>query len=266
MFFYYYIGSVFVDNKLMDEIYKLEKENWWFKGRKELIFQLFDKIKIGKLKILDVGCGSGTIMEMLKQFGELSGMDISIESVKYVKSLGFKAVKADAQKKLPFKNSFFDVVLMLDILEHLKDDEEAIREIYRILKPKGYFILTVPALEFIMKNRIFWGPDEIFQYHKRRYSKKRLLNILKENRFNIREIGYWNSFMVFPVLLIRMMRKSSIKKGRQNMFDMVVGDIPQPISIINDILLSILKIENKLIKLGLNLPFGISIFCVARKK
>jgi len=239
---------------ILENIHKIEKRNWWFMSRRQLVFQLFKKLNFynNPPNILDIGCGSGANMEMLKPFGKITGIDIFPESVNYVKSLGFKVLEADAQE-LPLPNNSFDLVLVMDLLEHVENDEKVISEIHRVLKPSGFCIVTVPAFN------LMWSPSDKTLKHYRRYSKNKLKKLVKN--FIIKKIIYWNFFLFFPILLIRkFFDKYLVRKT------IILGDIPNFPNIINKLLSLVLKLENKLIKQGINLPFGVSIVCLLKKR
>jgi ubiquinone/menaquinone biosynthesis C-methylase UbiE len=244
---------------MIKKIYNIEKKNWWFTAHRQLVFQFFKGLNFIKNppKILDLGCGSGVTIEMLKPFAEIIGIDISSESVKHVKSLGFKAVKADAQK-IPFSKNSFDLVLAMDIIEHTKNDRKTMSEIHRVLKPNGFCILTVPAFNF------FWSNADIIGRHYRRYSKKMIKNLTKN--FTIRKITFWNFSLFLPILIIRKFNKVFKRYKKSNfLFDVIMTDIPKLPSFINKILLFILKFENKIIEKNFYLPWGVSLVCILEK-
>jgi len=102
------------------------------------------------LKIVELGCGEGSILlTIARAFGakEVYGVDINEEALKKARAKGIKVAKVDLNKEpLPFPSEFFDIVLMQEVIEHLTNPDNAIEETYRILKPKGYFLISTPNL------------------------------------------------------------------------------------------------------------------------
>jgi len=101
---------------------------------------------------LDVGCGTGVNLNFLQKYGNILGIDFSKEAKKFCKMRRYKIVQANAEK-LPLKENTIGLITVLDFLEHL-DDKMAISEFYRVLKPEGYLILTVPAFSFLWSKHV----------------------------------------------------------------------------------------------------------------
>jgi len=100
-------------------------------------------------KVLDIGCDNGKlVIERLKNITnpEIYGIDLRKEAVLSSRKLGIKAVLGDVEMGLPFRSSFFDVVFANQIIEHLLDVDFFINEVNRVLKPKGYLILSTENL------------------------------------------------------------------------------------------------------------------------
>ena len=137
----------------------LEKNNWWFVSRRELIKNLIED-NIGKKgKIVDIGCGPGENLKFFNNY-DIIGIDNSDEFINYAKKDNIKILKSKFPKT-PFKKNNFDAALCLDLLEHIDDDYEGIKEIYRILKPQGIAVITVPA------NPYLWSYHDEINLHKR---------------------------------------------------------------------------------------------------
>src|SRR3989344_9258648 len=124
-----------MDDHLLEKINEVETLHWWWEGRRQLV-----KILLGKKKyetILDVGYGTGEMMTYLKSAfpkARLFGIDTSSRAINYARERGHKnIIKANAMR-LPYKNNYFDAVLFLDVLEHIKDDQRCINEAKRVLK------------------------------------------------------------------------------------------------------------------------------------
>ncbi len=100
--------------------------------------------------LLDLGCGNGGITAFLREKTKLSdfyGVEISAEGVSLAREKGIKAFEVDiGTSKLPFENSFFDVVFCGEVIEHLFNTDFILDETHRVLKPNGLLVLTTPNL------------------------------------------------------------------------------------------------------------------------
>lgn len=225
------------------------KDNFYFKGKKELISIILNKLKLKKKnKILTIGCGTGEELEVLKEFGDIYVIDINKEVLKLIPSKLYKKKFVMDATSLKFKDNTFDLIVALDTLEHIKDDKKVIKEIERVLKPKGHIIITVPGF------KLLYGPHDIALGHIRRYKLSEVKELF--NNFKIVELGFWNSLMFLPIFFYRILAKTRKRNGKDKL------NINKPI---NFILLNIIRLENKLIEKGIIPKFGLTIFGVFKK-
>jgi 2-polyprenyl-3-methyl-5-hydroxy-6-metoxy-1,4-benzoquinol methylase len=143
----------------------------WYKLARESIKDLDLRDK----KVLDLGCGMGEFSRILHEMGaEVICVDLSDESVSYVKSLGFEVVKADLNDPLPYGDRSFDLVVLLDVLEHIFNSKDLLMEINRILKPEGYLLLSTPNSAFFVERiRFLFGKPILDEgYHCRFFTHK----------------------------------------------------------------------------------------------
>ncbi|MFH1376315.1 MAG: class I SAM-dependent methyltransferase [Candidatus Woesearchaeota archaeon] len=240
-----------MEKEAYKQTYEAEENHWWFKGIRKIIFSILDKkIKRNDLKILDSGCGTGILLTKLKKYGEPSGVDISEEALKYCKERGLKKLYKSSVENLPFKENTFDLVTSIDVIYHkeVQSDIKALKEINRVLKKDGLALIQVAAYNFMLSNH------DKFVHTQRRYTKKELEKKLREMGFKIEKITYINTFL-FPIALIKRLTESKNTKSELK---------PLP-KIINDLFINILYLESKIINI-INLPFGLSIICLARKQ
>ena len=243
-----------VEGKIMEiaeyeKMYKLEGDYWWWVGRRKLIKNILDKLDLNSATILDVGCGTGINLKYLSGYGAAIGVDSSQDALNFCRKRGLKNVRRADAERLSFQNNTFDLITALDLLEHV-DDNKALKGFYRILKPNGYLVLTVPAFNFM------WSQHDEASHHKRRYNKRQLKSILEANGFIIEKVSYWNFFFFVPIAVVRLIKRSWKNKGAKT----DVAELPR---IINSLLTSVLGIESCLIR-RLNLPVGVSLICLAR--
>ncbi len=228
---------------------------FWHVGRREILKEAIFRSGIGvkNLNILDVGCGTGGNIILLKEFGRVTGLDSSEEALKFAKGRGFTQLIQANATKLPLPDNAFDLVSVLDALEHIKDDSGVIREARRVLRPGGLLLITVPAYQWL------WSQHDEAIHHVRRYAKKELIKKLKESGFEIVESTYFVT-LALPVTIYRKLRDKIFRKKHAppQIYDVV---FPAPI---NTILLFILRCEKLIIRF-FSLPFGTSIMAVAKK-
>lgn len=237
---------------------QIERLHWWWYGRRKLIEPFI--LEKNPKKILEIGCGTGETLSFLKQLcpkAQLNGIDISPLAVEYTKIRNhFNAYQANAVK-LPFKENSFDLVLFLDVLEHIKNDQKAVNEAIRVLKNKGWVILTCPSLKFI------WSHHDKILNHERRYNIKEVKDLAKKAGFDIYYLNYFNFFLSPLIILIRLITKLRYTKPFLKDASMTYYDIAfNPF--LNSILKSIFISEIKLLKY-LKYPFGVSIIAILVK-
>lgn len=241
---------------LIDEMFQLEATHWWHVAKRQLILRLLNRyFKKDKkhLRHLDIGCGTGMMLKELSECRLNVGVDLSFQALLHCKKRGLRNVTlADLRQPIPFKSESFDIITMLDVLEHLDDDRFALKEVYRILKPKGLFILTVPAHPFLWT---YW--DEILG-HKRRYRADSLREILKSSGYKSERFSFFYLYLL-PFAIIFRVIKSLSPSGFKKQSDFI--KLPKGI---NKFLIYLSCLETKIIEIK-NLPTGLSLICLCRK-
>jgi ubiquinone/menaquinone biosynthesis C-methylase UbiE len=241
-----------MDDKLLNRFNRVEKRHWWWEGRRELVKNLLRGIK--PENILDIGCGTGETLSFLKKLyskADLYGIDMSQKAVKYTKQKGHRNVYRGDSIKLPFKNNFFDVVLFLDVLEHIQNDKKAINEAKRVLKKNGIIIITAPALSFI------WSKHDSGQGHQRRYTRTAIRKLARDNKLTTTFISYFNFFLSPPIILIRTLSNIPFLGWLSN-YDSGMNYEIAFLALPNKILKSIFIFEIDLLRY-IKYPIGISI-------
>lgn len=245
-----------MEAKRYDILYKNEADHWWFKGRRKLLKDIFKNVpsKKNQLKLLDTGCCTGFNLHLLSKYGEVYGVDVEKKAVEYCRKRGFKKIHLLKNGlKLPFKNNYFDIITCLDVLEHIEEEEVYLKELCRVLSPKGKLILFAPAL------MLLWSQLDVKSYHKRRYNKQTLSKKIRSAKFIIKEIKYFNYILLLPMLPIRFIQKIPLFKERSWGSELIVGN-----RIINKILSLIFYLDVWSLK-WLSPPLGVSLFVLAEK-
>jgi SAM-dependent methyltransferase len=242
---------------------RVEERHWWFVGRRRIIRSFLERLyrdpegaraeqagPDSALKILDVGCGTGANLEMLAEFGEAGGVDVSDEALSFCRQRGLTNVKQGAAESLPYAADSFDLVTGLDVVEHLDDDLAGLKEMRRVLRSRGRALLFVPAFMFL------WGVQDDVSNHRRRYTLKELKRVVQEAGFEVERATYVNLSFFAPILLGRLiMRATGLRPESEN--NLTIG-------FLNGVMGRLLGAESLPLRF-LNFPFGVSIICVARR-
>ncbi len=247
-----------MSEKLLATFFKVEETHWWWIGRKNIIKSLLNAKRVrSKNIILDAGCGTGSNIIFFNQFGTTYGIDISPIATKFCQIRGIKNVVTGDVSKLPYKNNFFDIVSCMDVLEHIENEEKVIKEIFRVLKPGGELLLTVPALPFL------FSKHDNAQGHFRRYNRKYLRKMLLLSGFEEERISYFNTLLSFPIIILRLLSKFESFSSLAD-FDAKMNYDIYKAHVFNNLLTSIFSLEAKILK-RMDLPFGVSIVAFYKK-
>lgn len=236
---------------LYKDLYLLEDKHWWHISKRRAVSYLIQKYTPGgNLKILDIGCGTGRNIEELQKFGNVYGIDSSTDALRYCKKRGLKNINVGNAEKTLIKSGSFDIVSLLDVLEHT-DDNKTLQEMQRILKKNGLIIITVPAFSWL------WSKWDEVLHHKRRYDKAKITAILLKNNFTPIYTTYLYSYLVLPAVIIRKVKQRLSQKGYTSDFQLSNQWINKIMSLISNIEFQIAQ--------KVSIPIGTSIFIVAKK-
>ncbi|HMA36804.1 MAG TPA: methyltransferase domain-containing protein [Chloroflexia bacterium] len=240
------------------EYYQIEDRHWWFIGRRQIFLQILDKYLVRRLgppprRILDVGCGTGTMIGYLARYGQAEGIDMDADAVEFCHQRGVRQVQQVTSLPLPFPDASFDLVTALDVLEHIDDDRAMLRELYRILRPGGLFLLSVPAYRFL------WGAQDEVSHHKRRYVAPEMRERLITTGFRVRRLSYFNTLLFPAIAAVRVLRP--YRPGAATLKSDFTLTRPGPA---NTLLGRLFALEAPVITRW-SLPFGVSILGLAAK-
>ncbi len=188
--------------------HEVSADHWWFRGRRRILTRLVADLPLPRAsdaRILDAGCGTGANTPALAKFGRVFGVDASPVplSLREDRRAGLARLE-----HLPFASGSFDLVAALDLLEHLDDDLAGVRELGRVLSPKGrgpscgidggWLLVFVPAFEQL------WGLQDDVSHHRRRYTAQSLRSLLTRAGLRVRRLSYFNTALFFPILAARL--------------------------------------------------------------
>lgn len=242
-----------MDKAEYERIEYRDKYNFWHIGRREILLEALSRItKKTDNAILDIGCGPGGNIAVLKPFGRVTGLDNSLEALRYAGEKGYdNLIKGDILN-LPFQDRAFDIVASLDVFEHLENDLRAIQECYRVLKPGGILFVTLPAHPFL------WNEHDEYLEHVRRYKTREMLKKLRDAGFSVIKQSHFVTLGVPGILLRNFLKKIFPSRRKKNVYN------EEPSRIVNAFFLFWLRLEKRFIRYC-SLPLGSSLLVVVKK-
>lgn len=227
-------------------------EHWWYRARRDLVAQLLgDRMPAGGVA-LDVGCGTGEVLDVLSGLGASAvvGTDLSEHVLGHAGRAGRVRVVSDASR-LPFPDASADVVTSLEVVEHLDDDLAALSEYRRVLRPGGTLLVTVPAYSWL------WYHQDVIAGHRRRYRRAQLLDVVADAGLHVEASSYYFSFLVPPAVLQRRtpLRRLMDDNGEESSSGRVASAVLSRLS----------AMERGWLSRGHTIPFGLSIWLLARR-
>jgi SAM-dependent methyltransferase len=236
---------------------QLERRHWWFQGRRRILDRMLKRLDPPLppgARALDVGCGTGANGPVLAAHATFAaGIDASPVplGLKGSAETGHSSRLRGDAGALPFADASFDLVMALDVLEHLDDDAAAARELRRVLRPGGVVVIFVPAL------RLLWGLQDDVSHHRRRYHRQELRDVVAGAGFAVQRLTFFNSFLFPPILAARLLMRVRPPARLKS-----ENELGGPFA--NAILGAVFGAEAPLLD-RVNLPIGVSLACLARR-
>lgn len=249
-----------MDESIYETCYRLEHTHWWNLARREIIFHFlaFYCPDLCHVHVLDIGSGSGSYLEVLEERGILAeAHDSSEKAITYIKQ---KCKSKVLQKKFPddYQENGqlkYDVVLLLDVLEHIENDALAVTTAIKLVKKGGLLLITVPSCKKM------WSGYDILAHHFRRYCMGEMKDLLEIEGVRIKKISYFSTVLFPLIFLVRVIEGRFFNKNDdQNIFR--PHFVPQ---VLNAILFHIFNFEKYILRFS-NLPFGSSIIAILEKE
>ncbi len=245
---------------LYETIRKLEAENWWFVGMRDIARVLMRNLPQVN-RAVDIGCGSGGNLALLSEVSrEVIALDLSATALKMTRdrlSAGEKVaglVGADAQR-LPLSSASVDLAWLFNVLEHLPDDRACLAEMARILKPGGHAVIATSASMWL------WSDHDVANHHERRYRKEELSLLLEGAGFRVRRLTNANAALFAPTLAVASFHRVRARLFGRPAYEKNAVDVSPWL----DRVFSLLLHAETLVLPGRDLPFGVSLFAIAEK-
>lgn len=234
-------------------VFDLGSTYWWFVGTRHVIYSRLAEVGWAQSgsRILDVGCGSGIMLDKLAALTDPVGIDVVWDCAVYCLNKGHRKVCCADAETLPFGTGKFDLLIATDVIEHCRDDAGALREFRRVLRPSGRLVISVPAFPFL------WSDHDVALDHWRRYRLRPLTDMVRSSGFRVRYASYFNSYLFPPLAVLRTFQR--LMKRRK---ESPQSNYPALPSLINRLLISFNAVEARILRHA-RLPFGTSLVLLA---
>ena len=235
-----------------DTMALVERNHWWYVGMRRIAATLISRIPTPRL-IIDAGCGTGGNLRWLAQYGTAIGFDMSTDALAYAHASGDQVIQGSIDA-IPVASASADLVTSFDVIYHraVRDDAAAVRECARIIRPGGYFLLRVPAIDWLR------GHHDARVHAARRYTHTQVTQLCVQAGLEIKVLSYANT-VLFPVALLQRMREHG--SGQLD----AKSDLTTPSPLVDFIGRVALTVESWLLSIGVRMPYGVSLVCLAQR-
>jgi len=239
---------------------RIERDHWWFVGRRALLSHVLETLCAERggdrfVSAYDIGCGVGNHQAVISRYAlRTVGIESNTQAAAFARTKAYDEVLEEDVDGLSSRGlgKTADLVVLMDVLEHIEDDASAVRQLMDFLKPGGKLVMTVPAFASL------WGIQDEVGHHHRRYRLPQLKRLLEASGLRIRTSTYFNTFLFLPIYAARQVTKSLTTKRIAS-----ENSLTGPIA--NAILRSIFLFEVWCIRHGARFPFGVSALVVAER-
>jgi len=241
-----------MERKVYEQMAKLDGSHWWFTARRRILDGLIERVvKPPKdARILELGAGTGHNLAMLSRFGTVEASELDPVARELASERLGREVKEAALPDLSmFPADSYDLVALLDVLEHVPDDKASLASIMTRLKPGGALLLTVPA------NPWMWSAHDVAHHHHRRYRRAQIEKLARDAGYGIELLSPFNSLLFPPIAAVRIIGKLT---GKDDSDDAMPGNL------VNRTLDRVFGLERSLIG-RVPMPFGVSLVAVLRR-
>ena len=244
----------------MDDLLELtgraEAAHFWFRGFRRFVTPVLDEVAGSRrdLRLLDCGCGTGANLALLRRHGRAFGCDLAGGGVRTARAAGHAVARGDVAR-LPFADASFDVATSFDVLQCVSEDEAAVGEMCRVLRPGGSLVLTLAALESLR------GDHAVVWEEKRRYTPAMARRLVEGAGLEPLRVSFLFASL-FPLMLSVRLAQRALRPFRGVRPD---ADIAVPAAPVNAALTWLVRGEAALAR-RVPMPIGSSLLVVARKR
>ena len=234
-----------------------EENHWWFRARRVILRELLQKGVEWRpgMQVFEIGVGPGLNLYSLYPSGcEIRGLEPDVENAGVANRRGPIPVSVGTIESMPSEllDRCYDVITMFDVLEHIKDDIVALERVKSLLVPGGYFILTVPAYQWL------WSQHDEVNLHFRRYTRTQILECLKNAGLSVQRATYFNTLLLPTVAAARLAQRLIPPREKESCdFDRSSGGLDK-------LFFRIFAAERNWLR-RYSFPAGVSVFAIARK-
>jgi len=191
--------------RLLEATVRAERDHFWFQGFRRFVAPLLTRAGGGRSAsiLLDCGFGTGTNLTLLESWGRAFGVELEPAGLRFARSAGHTRIARATVTRLPFADAAVDVVTSFDVLYCLTDpdEEQAIREMYRVLRPGGHALINVAALPVLRGNHSILGGEL------RRYTRPQLRAHVQQAGFEILRLTYTNAVLLPVMVPVRLAQR-----------------------------------------------------------
>lgn len=238
-------------------MHRLERDHWWFRGKRAAIAALLDRAGVAtpgpRDLVVDVGCGTGAVLERFGAGAVAVGIDDHEDALRHARDKSGALLARSDARALPFRGASVDRVFLLDVAEHVPEDAAVFAEIRRVLKPTGLAVVHVPA------HPRMWSPHDEAMHHVRRYTRAGLEARIAEADLAPVLLTYTFGALLLPAAAVRAWKRRTAKPAGER------ADFGVAPPWMNRVLAGWQRIEAAWLARA-NLPLGVSLAAVLRPR